>query len=29
VADLRGETVDVLASETTANFFRLFNKAMQ
>ena len=29
VADLRGEPVDELAATTTANFFRLFNRAEQ
>jgi TatD DNase family protein len=29
VADLRGETADQLAEHTTANFFRLFSKAVQ
>ena len=29
VADLRGEDVEALAASTTANFFRLFNKAAQ
>ena len=27
LADLRGESIDELASATTANFFRLFGKA--
>jgi len=29
VADLRGEPVEMLAETTTANFFRLFNRAVQ
>jgi TatD DNase family protein len=29
VAELRGEDVEELASATTANFFKLFNKAVK
>ena len=29
VADLRNELVEALAETTTANFFRLFNRAVQ
>lgn len=29
VAELRGESLDALAEQTTANFFRLFSKAVQ